>query len=139
MGGRAIHCAPQTRSRIIHKMVRNGGLDSKDRSVVEILNGCRRAATQVECEALLLTDDSSADMMPQFEVAEPSAQVHQSTRSVKLDSDEIAHLQGRELSREEALAMRTRDFLESFTRRLPKEYAVEVIHWIELAMEGSVG
>jgi len=139
IGGHAIHCAPGTGSRIIGKIVRKGGSGSADRSAVEMLKGCRRASTYVECEAMLLGESTSADLSPKFEVDEPSAEVHQSTRSIKVDTQDLLYLQSRGLTREQALAMRVRGFLEPFMNRLPKEYAVEVNHWIELAMEGSVG
>lgn len=138
-GGHAIHCAPGTSSRIINRIVRQGGSGSLDRSRVEMLKGCRHASTHVECEALLLSETTSADLSPKFEVDEPSAEVHQSTRSMNVQPQDALVLRSDGLSREQALAMRVSGFLEPFTSRLPKEYAVEVHRWIELAMEGSVG
>ena len=45
----------------------------------------------------------------------------------------------RGLTREEAMALIVRGFIEPIAKELPLEYAVELNRLIELEMEGSVG
>jgi Fe-S cluster assembly protein SufB len=45
----------------------------------------------------------------------------------------------RGLSEKDALAMVVLGFIDSFTRELPMEYAVELNRLIEIQLEGAVG
>jgi Fe-S cluster assembly protein SufB len=57
----------------------------------------------------------------------------------KIGEDQIFYLMSRGIPEQEALNMIVLGFLESFTKTLPMEYAVEFNRLIELEMSGSVG
>ncbi len=52
---------------------------------------------------------------------------------------QLFYLMSRGLTREEAMALIVRGFIEPIAKQLPLEYAVELNRLIELEMEGSVG
>lgn len=93
----------------------------------------------VECDALLLDEESRTDTYPYIEVGEETAHVgHEATVS-KINDEQIFYLQTRGLKEDEAAALIVRGFIEPIAKELPLEYAVELNRLIELEMEGSVG
>ncbi len=52
---------------------------------------------------------------------------------------QLFYLISRGLTKEEAMALIVRGFIEPIAKQLPLEYAVELNRLIELEMEGSVG
>ncbi len=57
----------------------------------------------------------------------------------KIGDDKLFYLMSRGLSEKDALAMIVLGFIDSFTRELPMEYAVELNRLIEVQLEGAVG
>ncbi|MEZ5296252.1 MAG: SufD family Fe-S cluster assembly protein [Ilumatobacteraceae bacterium] len=99
----------------------------------------RSCKSHVECDALLLDEDSVSKTLPYMEVGERDAQIgHEATVS-KIADEQIFYLTSRGLSEEQAMSMVVNGFIEPITRTLPMEYAVEWSRLIELQMEGSVG
>jgi len=93
----------------------------------------------VQCDALILDDESSSDTYPYMEVGARDAVVgHEATVS-KVADEQLFYLMSRGLSEEEASAMIVSGFIEPITKELPLEYAVEMNRLIQLQMEGSVG
>ena len=93
----------------------------------------------MQCDALILDDESTSDTFPSMEVGSRDAIVgHEATVS-KVADEQLFYLMSRGLSSEQALGMIVNGFIEPVTRTLPMEYAVEWSRLIELQMEGSVG
>ncbi|MED5221588.1 MAG: SufD family Fe-S cluster assembly protein, partial [Actinomycetota bacterium] len=93
----------------------------------------------VQCDALILDDDSISDTYPYMEVGSADAVIgHEATVS-KVADDQLFYLMSRGLTEEQAMSMVVNGFIEPVTRTLPMEYAVEWSRLIELQMEGSVG
>jgi Fe-S cluster assembly protein SufB len=93
----------------------------------------------VECDALLINEESRTDTYPYMEIEDDTATVgHEATVS-RLNDEQIFYLQSRGLPEDEAAALIVRGFIEPVAKELPLEYAVELNRLIELEMEGSVG
>ncbi|HET9982813.1 MAG TPA: Fe-S cluster assembly protein SufB [Longimicrobiales bacterium] len=138
-GGKVVHAAPNTTSQIISKSISNGTGRASYRGLCKVYDGAKNARSNVECDALLLTDTSRTDTFPYIEIEENSANVgHEATVS-KIGEEQLFYLMSRGLSEEEASAMIVRGFIEPIAKQLPLEYAVELNRLIELEMEGSVG
>ena len=104
--------------------------------VEEDAYGCK---SHVQCDALILDDDSISDTYPYMEVGSADAVIgHEATVS-KVADDQLFYLMSRGLTEEQAMSMGVNGFIEPVTRTLPMEYAVEWSLLIELQMEGSVG
>lgn len=138
-GAKIILAAPHTSGTIVSKSISKGEGRASYRGLVKVLEGARYAKVNVECDALLLDEESRTDTYPYIEVGEETAHVgHEATVS-KINDEQIFYLQTRGLKEDEAAALIVRGFIEPIAKELPLEYAVELNRLIELEMEGSVG
>lgn len=138
-GGKVIHVAPHTTSRIISKSISKGTGRASYRGLCKVYEGAKYARSNVQCDALLLHDVSRTDTYPYIEIEENSATVgHEATVS-KIGEEQLFYLMSRGISEDEAMAMIVRGFIEPVAKLLPLEYAVELNRLIELEMEGTVG
>ncbi len=138
-GAKMIHVAPGTTSRIIAKSISKGLGKSTYRGLVKVLNGARGAKSNVECDALLINEESRTDTYPYIEIEEDSASVGHEARVSRVSDQQLFYLQSRGIEKDQAMAMIVSGFIEPITKELPLEYAVELNRLIELEMEGSVG
>ena len=138
-GGKVIHAAPNTTSRIISKSISKGTGRATYRGLCKVHEGATNARSNVECDALLINETSRTDTYPYIEIEEKNANVgHEATVS-KVGDEQLFYLMSRGMSQEEAMALIVRGFIEPIAKLLPLEYAVELNRLIELEMEGSVG
>jgi Fe-S cluster assembly protein SufB len=138
-GGKIIHAAPHTSSRIVSKSISKGTGRSTYRGLLRVEPGAHHVRSNVECDALLLDETARTDTYPYIEIEEQSAQIgHEATVS-KIGDEQLFYLMSRGLSEDEAATMVVRGFIEPIAKELPLEYAVELNRLIELEMEGSVG
>jgi Fe-S cluster assembly protein SufB len=138
-GAKVVHAAPNTTSKIISKSIGQGGGVTTYRAHVRVDEGATGAKSHVECDALILDEDSVSRTFPVMDVAEPDAQIgHEATVS-KIADEQLFYLMSRGLSEEQAMGLIVNGFIEPITKMLPMEYAVEWSRLIELQMEGSVG
>ncbi len=138
-GGKVIHMAPNTSSRIVSKSISKGSGRSSYRGLLKVEKGAHHVKSNVECDALLLDEEARTDTYPYIEIEEEHASIgHEATVS-KIGDEQLFYLMSRGLSEDEAATMVVRGFIEPIAKELPLEYAVELNRLIELEMEGSVG
>ena len=138
-GAKMTHAAPETTSKIISKSISKDGGRTSYRGLVRVEPDAYGCKSFVQCDALILDDESSSDTYPYMEIGSSDAVVgHEATVS-KVAEEQLFYLMSRGLSEEQAMGMIVNGFIEPVTRDLPMEYAVEWTRLIELQMEGSVG
>jgi Fe-S cluster assembly protein SufB len=138
-GAKAVHCAPNTSSKIISKSISKDGGRAGYRGLVKVMKGAENCRSTVNCDALLLDEDSRSDTYPTMEIEEDKVTIgHEATVS-KIGDEQIFYLMARGIPEEEAGAMIVSGFIEPVVKELPMEYAVEMNRLIQLQMEGSVG
>ena len=138
-GAKMTHVAPETTSKIVSKSISKDGGRTSYRGLVRIEEDAYGCKSHVQCDALILDDDSVSDTYPYMEVGSADAVIaHEATVS-KVADDQLFYLMSRGLTAEQAMSMVVNGFIEPITRTLPMEYAVEWSRLIELQMEGSVG
>ncbi|HYW07689.1 MAG TPA: Fe-S cluster assembly protein SufB [Longimicrobium sp.] len=138
-GGKVVHNAPHTSSRIVSKSISRGSGRSSYRGLLKVETGAHHARSNVECDALLLDEEARTDTYPYIEINDEQAQIgHEATVS-KIGDEQLFYLMSRGLSEDAAATMVVRGFIEPIAKELPLEYAVELNRLIELEMEGSVG
>ena len=138
-GAKMTHAAPETTSSIVSKSISKDGGRTSYRGLVRVEGDAHGCRSHVQCDALILDDESVSDTYPYMEVGSPDAVIgHEATVS-KVADDQLFYLMTRGLSEEQAMSMVVNGFIEPVTRTLPMEYAVEWSRLIELQMEGSVG
>ncbi len=138
-GAKMVHAAPETTSKIVAKSISKDGGRSSYRGLVRVEEDAYGCKSHVQCDALILDDDSVSDTYPYMEIGAKDAQIgHEATVS-RVADEQMFYLMSRGLSEEQAVGMVVNGFIEPVTRTLPMEYAVEWSRLIELQMEGSVG
>src|ERR687885_391915 len=138
-GAKMVHAAPNTTSRITNKSVSKNGGRTTYRGLAKVLPGAVNAKIHVNCDALVLDEQSASDTIPYIEIEEEqSTMAHEATVG-KIGEEQLFYLRSRGLTEAEALSMIVLGFMEPFTRELPMEYAVELNRLILMEMEGSVG
>ncbi|HKQ56341.1 MAG TPA: Fe-S cluster assembly protein SufB [Candidatus Eisenbacteria bacterium] len=138
-GGKVIHCAPNTSSKIISKSISKDGGRAGYRGLVKVQKGAVDSRSTVNCDALILDERSRSDTYPYMEIEEDRVTIgHEATVS-KIGDEQLFYLQSRGIDKEEAAAMIVSGFIEPIVKELPMEYAVEMNRLIQLQMEGSVG
>jgi len=138
-GGKAIHFAPNTSSKIISKSISMDGGRTSYRGLVNVAKGATGCSNTTRCDALMLDDKSRSDTYPYIEIEEDDATIAHEATVGKIGEDQIFYLMSRGLKESEARAMIVLGFIEQFTKELPMEYAVEMNRLIQLEMEGAIG
>ncbi len=138
-GGKVIHLASNTNSRIISKSVSKDGGRGSYRGLLRVVKGAKNVTSSVKCDALILDKFSRSDTYPTMKIEEPSATIAHEATVGKVGEEQLFYLMSRGLPESEALALIVLGFIAEFTKELPMEYAVELNKLIQLEMEGSVG
>ncbi len=138
-GGKAIHFAPHTSSKITSKSISKGGGRTSYRGMLKVYRGAEDVRSNVVCDALLLDPQSRSDTYPSIEIDEDDVNIgHEATVS-RVGEEQLFYLMSRGLNQEEATTMVVSGFIEPLVKELPMEYAVEMNRLIQLQMAGSVG
>jgi FeS assembly protein SufB len=138
-GGKVVHVAPHTRSKITSKSISKDGGRASYRGLLKVYKGAEGASSHVQCDALLLDEKSRTDTYPYIEIDEDRVTIgHEATVS-KIGDEQLFYLQSRGLNEVDARAMVVSGFIEPLVKELPMEYAVEMNRLIQLQMEGTVG
>jgi Fe-S cluster assembly protein SufB len=138
-GAKAVHLAPDTRSRIVSKSVSKDGGRATYRGSLKVAPGATGVVASVRCDALMLDDESRSDTYPYIDIAEDDTTMTHEATVGKISQDQIFYLMSRGLSENEAQNLVVQGFLEVFTKELPMEYAVEFNSLVKLEMEGALG
>ena len=138
-GGKIVHGAPNTTSKIISKSISRNGGRSTYRGLLKVYEGCSGSRSNVVCDALLIDDASRSDTYPYIEIDEDDVSIGHEASVSKVGEDQLFYLMSRGLSEEEASSMVVSGFIEPLVKELPMEYAVEMNRLIQLQMEGSIG
>ena len=138
-GGKMIHFAPHTSSKITSKSISRGGGRTSFRGMVKVYKGSVDVHSSTVCDALLLDPQSRSDTYPSIEIDEEDVTIGHEASVSKVGEEQLFYLMSRGLTQEEATTMVVSGFIEPLVKELPMEYAVEMNRLIQLQMAGSVG
>jgi Fe-S cluster assembly protein SufB len=138
-GGKVIHFAPHTSSKITSKSISKGGGRASYRGLLKVYKGAEDVRSNVVCDALLLDPQSRSDTYPSIEIDEEDVTIGHEASVSKVGEEQLFYLMSRGLTEEEATTMVVSGFIEPLVKELPMEYAVEMNRLIQLQMEGSIG
>jgi len=138
-GAKAIHLAPNTRSRIVSKSVSKDGGRATYRGQLKVAPGATGVVASVRCDALMLDDQSRSDTYPYIDIQEDDTTMSHEATVGKVSAEQVFYLMSRGLTENEATNLIVQGFLEVFTKELPMEYAIEFNRLVKLEMEGSLG
>jgi Fe-S cluster assembly protein SufB len=138
-GGKIIHFAPHTSSKITSKSISKAGGRTSFRGLLKVYSGAEDVKSNTVCDALLLDPQSRSDTYPTIEIDEQDVNIGHEASVSKVGEEQLFYLMSRGLSQEEATTMVVSGFIEPLVKELPMEYAVEMNRLIQLQMSGSVG
>ncbi len=138
-GGKVVHGAPYTSSKIVSKSISKNGGRASYRGLLRVAKGAHHSKSNVVCDALLLDETSRSDTYPYIEIEEDNVSVGHEASVSKIGEEQLFYLQSRGIGEDEAAAMIVGGFIEPLVKELPMEYAVEMNRLIQLQMEGSIG
>jgi Fe-S cluster assembly protein SufB len=138
-GGKVVHVAPNTSSRIISKSLSKSGGRASYRGLLKVNPGAHGSRSNVVCDALLLDDHSRSDTYPYIEIDDEDVTIGHEASVSKIGEEQLFYMMSRGLSEEMASTMIVNGFIEPLVKELPMEYAVEMNRLIQLQMEGSIG
>lgn len=138
-GGKVLHFAPNTSSKITSKSISKGKGRASYRGLLKVHEGSYNVKSNVVCDALLLDHESRSDTYPYIEIDEDDVTIGHEASVSKVGEEQLFYLMSRGLSEEEATSMVVSGFIEPLVKELPMEYAVEMNRLIQLQMEGSIG
>ena len=138
-GCKIIHQGKQTSSTVHSKSIsKNGGI-AFYRGLLKVLPEATGARSTVECESLMLDNESTSDTIPIIDINNDSVDIGHEAKIGRISDEAIFYLMSRGISEDEAKAMIVRGFVEPISKELPLEYAVELNKLIELELEGTIG
>ncbi|MFN8469640.1 MAG: Fe-S cluster assembly protein SufB [Caldilineaceae bacterium] len=138
-GGKVVHGAPYTSSKIVSKSISKDGGRASYRGLLRVAKGAHHSKSNVVCDALLLDEKSRSDTYPYIEIEEDNVSVGHEASVSKIGEEQLFYLMSRGIGEDEAAAMIVGGFIEPLVKELPMEYAVEMNRLIQLQMEGSIG
>ncbi len=138
-GGKVIHFAPHTSSKITSKSISKGTGRASYRGLLKVYKGAEDVRSNVVCDALLLDEHARSDTYPYIEIDEEDVSVGHEASVSKVGEEQLFYLMSRGLSQEAATTMVVSGFIEPLVKELPMEYAIEMNRLIQLQMEGSIG
>ncbi|SOC41118.1 Fe-S cluster assembly protein SufB [Ureibacillus acetophenoni] len=138
-GAKMIHLAPNTSSSIVSKSIAKHGGKVSYRGIVRFGKKATGARSNIECDTLIMDNQSTSDTIPYNEVLNDNVSLEHEAKVSKVSEEQLFYLMSRGISEQEATEMIVMGFIEPFTKELPMEYAVEMNRLIKFEMEGSIG
>ncbi|BDR58284.1 Fe-S cluster assembly protein SufB [Xylocopilactobacillus apicola] len=138
-GARMIHNAPDTTSSIISKSISKDGGAVDYRGTVRFGPHSDRSFCHVECDTIIMDEESSSDTIPYNEILNGNVTMEHEAKVSKISEEQLYYLMSRGISEEKATEMIVMGFVEPFTKELPMEYAVELNRLIGMEFVGGIG
>ena len=138
-GTKIYHLAPETTSVTRSKSIAKDGGITSYRGLLKVAKGATNTKAAVQCDALLIDEQSKSNTFPYMEIKENDAEIAHEATVGKISDEQIFYLRSRGLSEEQAMKMIVAGFIEPIVKALPLEYAVELNRLIEMEMDKSLG
>ncbi len=134
VGGTAVLGAPGTSAEIVSRIVAKDGADVANRALIRAEAPGSRG--HVECNGLLLSDDSRIATIPVLDAAVRDVELTHEAAVGKLDEEQIFYLMSRGFHEEEAVGMLVRGFMSVRLEGLPEELSRQIESAISMAAAG---
>ncbi len=125
-GAKMIHIGKNTKSNILSKSIGSGGGTSNYRGSVKILKEATNSHAMINCDTILLDDNSKSDTFPINIVLNDSSTLEHEATVSKVSAEKLNYLKSKGLSEEAASELIVMGFIADFKKELPLEYAIEL-------------
>ena len=137
-GAKMIHIGKYTSSVINSKSISKSGGRNTLRSSIVVNKEAKHAKVSVNCDSLMLDDQSNSDTIPAMNIMTDDCDVGHEAKIGRISNKAIFYLMSRGISEDEARAMIVSGFANPVRKELPLEYAVEMNNLINLEMKGTL-
>ncbi len=137
-GGKMLHLAPDTTSKIISKSVSKKNGMASYRGQLYISKDAANVKSTVRCDALLIDKESKTNTYPYMDVHREDATITHEAAVGKIGEEQLFYLMSRGLTEEQSLTTVVLGFLDPLTKALPMEYSIELKRLIQLDTTNSV-
>lgn len=137
-GGRAIHRAPDTASRLVSRSVVQGRAKSVFRGTVYVAPEARGAKAHVECSTLLLSPEARTETIPVLRAENDEVELGHEATVGRVSQEQLFYLMSRGLEESQALSLIVNGFVSPILKEIPLEYAVELRRLLEMSFEKAV-
>lgn len=137
-GAIVVHAAANTSANINTRTISKSGGAATYRSAVKVTKNAPFAKCSVNCESLMLDDESRSDTLPVMDIEGDEADIGHEAKIGRISEEAVFYLMTRGISEADARAMIVRGFVEPIAKELPLEYAVEMNNLINLELEGQL-
>lgn len=138
-GNKAICLAPNTKANIQSKSIAKGNGLTSFRGWVSISKRARNSLINVKCDAMLLGKKSRTQTWPNLKNHSTSSKINHEAVLTRIESEQINYLASRGIEPQVANSLLVSGYIDSFKRRLPFDYAIELNRLVELEMKNVVG
>ena len=138
-GASVIHAAPHTSANINTRTISKAGGKATYRSAVKVTRRAPFAKCSVNCESLMLDNESRSDTLPVMDIEGDEADIGHEAKIGRISDEAIFYLTSLGIDEDEARAMIVRGFVEPIAKELPLEYAVEMNNLVNIELEGTMG
>ncbi|MBU5437286.1 Fe-S cluster assembly protein SufB [Tissierella sp. MSJ-40] len=138
-GAKVLMAAPETSCIINSKSISKSGGSAIYRGFLKVTEKAKGAKAAVNCESLMLDNDSVSDTLPTIILENDDIDIGHEAKIGRISDESIFYLMSRGINEEEAKSMIVRGFVEPVTKELPLEYAVELNNLIDIELEGTIG
>lgn len=111
-GGKILHFAPNTSSKITSKSISKGKGRASYRGLLKVHKGAGNVKSSVVCDALLLDQESRSDTYPYIEIDEDDVTIGHEASVSKVGEEQLFYLMSRGLTEEQATTMVVSGFIE---------------------------
>ncbi len=138
-GAKIIHLAPNTNSNIISKSISKENGETNYRGLIKVKKGCKNVKSHIECDTLLLNEESVSNTYPILDIQEQNTEISHEATISKIGEDQLFYLMSRGLSKKQAISSIINGFATPIIKKLPIDYALEVNRLLEMETENSIG
>ncbi len=137
-GAKMIHIGKYTSSVINSKSISKSGGRNTLRSSIVVNKEAKHSKVSVNCDSLMLDDQSNSDTIPAMNIMTDDCDVGHEAKIGRISNKAIFYLMSRGISEDEARALIVSGFANPVRKELPLEYAVEMNNLINLEMKGTL-
>ena len=91
-GGKVVHGAPYTSSKIVSKSISKDGGRASYRGLLRVAKGAHHSKSNVVCDALMLDEKSRSDTYPYIEIEEDDVSVGHEASVSKIGEEQLFYL-----------------------------------------------
>ncbi len=125
-GAKMIHLGQNTKSYIVAKTINGYGSKTIYRGIVKIAKSAKKSFSNVMCDTLLLDNKSLAQTVPREIINNSTSTIKHEAKITNIDREKMFYLNNKKIDSLEAKNLLSLGFVQSFTKELPMEYAIEI-------------